>query len=125
VNDQRTCETWELDEIMKQVSDTNLGDFIFKCPNPDNLPDDWKEKYQVKEEDNSMDSENKEIRASQAMEFFYDLFDVETYSKLESERENVAFLVAFYFLKYKSNFDSDPDEVADSMLKVYDFYKMV
>lgn len=110
---------------MKQVSDTNLGDFIFKCPNPDNLPDDWKEKYQVKEEDNSMDSELKQIRASQAMEFFYDLFDVQTYSKLESERENVAFLVAFYFLKYKTNFDSDPDPVADSMLKVYDYFKMV
>jgi hypothetical protein len=59
VNDQRTCETWELDEIMKQVSDTNLGDFVFKCPNPDNLPEDWKERYQVKEEDNSMDSDLK------------------------------------------------------------------
>ena len=33
---------------MKQVSDTNLGDFIIKCPNPDNLPEDWKDKYDVK-----------------------------------------------------------------------------
>lgn len=47
VNEERTCETWELDEIMKQVSDTNLGDFIIKCPNPDCLPDEWIEKYKV------------------------------------------------------------------------------
>lgn len=37
----------------------------------------------------------------------------------------MAFLVSFYFLKYKPNFDSEPDEVADSILKVYDFYKMI
>ena len=59
------------------------------------------------------------------MEFFYDLFDVETYSRLESERENVAFLIAFFFLKYKTNFEDGADELADSMLKVFDFYKMV
>jgi hypothetical protein len=33
------CEDWEIEEIMKQVSDTNLGDFIIKCPNPDNIPE--------------------------------------------------------------------------------------
>ena len=53
VNEERTCETWEIDEIMKQVSDTNLGDFIFKCPNPDNLPDDWIEKYKVTTKEDS------------------------------------------------------------------------
>ena len=34
-------------------------------------------------------------------------------------------MIAFYFLKYKSNFDETSDEAADSFLKVYDFYKMV
>lgn len=67
---------------MKQVSDTNLGDFIIKCPNPDKLPDEWKQKYKVEEKDNEEVSDLKMIRASQAMEFFYDLFDVETYSRL-------------------------------------------
>jgi hypothetical protein len=36
-NEQKTCEDWEINEIMQQVSDTNLGDFIIKCPNPDNI----------------------------------------------------------------------------------------
>jgi hypothetical protein len=34
-------------------------------------------------------------------------------------------MLAFYFLKYKSNFDDQSDAAADSFLKVYDFYKMV
>lgn len=45
INEERTCEKWEVDEILKQVSDTNLGDFIIKCPNPDNLPPEWIDKY--------------------------------------------------------------------------------
>jgi hypothetical protein len=36
-NEYNTCEKWEIDEIMRQVSDTNLGDFIIKLPNPDNI----------------------------------------------------------------------------------------
>ena len=37
----------------------------------------------------------------------------------------MAFLIGFFFLKYKSNFEDDPDEDADYILKTYDFYKMV
>lgn len=37
----------------------------------------------------------------------------------------MAFLVAFFFLKYKTTFDETVDDAADCMLKVYDFYKMV
>lgn len=51
---------------------------------------------------------------------------METNSRLESERENIAFMIGFYFLKYKSTFDdTTSDEAADSFLKVFDFYKMV
>lgn len=34
-------------------------------------------------------------------------------------------MLAFYFLKYKSNFDDQSDAAADSFLKVYEFYKMI
>lgn len=34
-------------------------------------------------------------------------------------------MLAFYFLKYKSNFDDQSDAAADGFLKVYDFFKMV
>ena len=50
---------------------------------------------------------------------------METYSHLESERENVAFLIAFFFLKYKSNFEDVGDDVPDCVLKVYDYYRLV
>jgi hypothetical protein len=30
---------------MKQVSDTNLGDFIIKCPNPDNVSEELQDLY--------------------------------------------------------------------------------
>lgn len=33
-------------------------------------------------------------------------------------------MLAFYFLKYRSNFEAN-NPIADSFLKVYDFYKMV
>lgn len=59
------------------------------------------------------------------MEFFYNMFDMETATRLEAERENLAFIIAFFFLKYKSNFDETSDEAADSFLKVYDFFKLV
>lgn len=39
------------------------------------------------------------------MEFYYDLFDIETASKLDSEREHVAFLIAFYFLKFPNTLE--------------------
>ena len=41
-NDYKTCEKWELEEIKKNIIDTNLGDFILKLPNPDNLDDGTK-----------------------------------------------------------------------------------
>jgi hypothetical protein len=31
---------WEASEIEDNIKDTNLGDFIIKFPNPDNLPSD-------------------------------------------------------------------------------------
>lgn len=55
-NEERTVEKWELDEIIKQVKDTNLGDFVIKCPNPDNLPTTWVDKYEVKEVDGELTS---------------------------------------------------------------------
>lgn len=54
-NDERTCEKWEVDWV-KQVSDTNLGDFVVKCPNPDNLPPDWIDRYEVTEEKGELSS---------------------------------------------------------------------
>lgn len=97
-NEYKTCEDWEIDEIMKQVSDTNLGDFIIKCPNPDHVSQELEDIYGKVEEG----KEPFKLNASQAMEFYYDLFDIETASKLDSEREHVAFLIAFYFLKFTS-----------------------
>ena len=34
-------------------------------------------------------------------------------------------MIAFFFLKYKSNFEDGNDDVPDCVLKVYDYYKMV
>lgn len=81
---------------MKQIQDTNLGDFIIKCPNPDNISEELKELYNITEED----EKPFKLNASQAMEFYYDLFDIESNARLQSERENIAFMLAFYFLKY-------------------------
>lgn len=84
-NEEHTCENWEVDEIMKQVSDTNLGDFIIKCPNPDNLPSDWLIQYNVVQDESGVLTSNyKEIRVGKALEYFYDLFDIDTNSQLES-----------------------------------------
>lgn len=74
--EHKTIEKWEADEIIKQVGDTNLGDFMIKCPNPDNLPDDWKEKYKVEEKEGGQKSKYQKINVSQALEFYYDLFDL-------------------------------------------------
>ena len=37
-NEYNTCEKWELNEILKQIDNTILGDFILKLPNPDAIP---------------------------------------------------------------------------------------
>ena len=63
---------------MKQVEDTNLGDFIIKCPNPDNISEQLEDIY-GKSEDSQKPFK---LNASQAMQFYYDLFDIETNSKL-------------------------------------------
>lgn len=34
---------------MKHVKDTNLGDFIIKCPNPDKISEELEDKYGGKE----------------------------------------------------------------------------
>lgn len=100
-NEYKTCEDWEIDEIMRQVSDTNLGDFIIKCPNPDNVSQELQDIYGEINEDNPPF----QLNASQAMEFFYDLFDMETAQKLDAEHEHVAFLIAFYFLKFTNTIE--------------------
>lgn len=43
----RTCTWWEVDELGRQTSDTNLGDFLIKLPNPDNLPPRYAEVYKA------------------------------------------------------------------------------
>lgn len=88
---------------MHQVSDTNLGDFIIKCPNPDNVSEELQGIYGAIEEGKDMFR----LNTSQAMEYYYDLFDIETASKVDSEREHVAFLVAFYFLKFNSTLEEE------------------
>lgn len=57
---------------MRQVSDTNLGDFIIKCPNPDHISDVLEGVYGKVEEGKALFK----LNASQAMEFYYDLFDI-------------------------------------------------
>jgi hypothetical protein len=65
---------------MRQVSDTNLGDFIIKCPNPDHISEVLEGVYGKVEEGKELFK----LNASQAMEFYYDLFDIESASKLDS-----------------------------------------
>jgi hypothetical protein len=43
---------------------------------------------------------------------------------LDSERENIAFLLAFYFLKYPSVVEEE-DEIVDTFIKVYNYYKLI
>jgi hypothetical protein len=64
------------------------------------------------------------LNVSQAMEFYYDLFEIETSSKLDSEREHVAFLIAFYFLKFPNTIE-EKDDLCVSYLKIYNYFKMV
>lgn len=49
---------------------------MIKCPNPDNLPEDWRVKYKVENDNGALKSEYQKITISQALEFFYDLFDL-------------------------------------------------
>lgn len=41
---------------MKQTSDTNLGDFIIKCPNPDNIPQDFAKMHEIDETDTEVNN---------------------------------------------------------------------
>lgn len=109
---------------MKQVSDTNLGDFVIKCPNPDNVPEELEDIYGKPDPKADPPVDPFTLSASQAMEFYYDLFDIEVASKLESEREHVAFLLAFHFLKYGSTLE-EHDEISDTFIRIFNFYKLV
>lgn len=61
---------------MKQIDNTNLGDFMIKLPNPDNLPDEWKDKYRIYEQEGTQRSKFKSLSISEALEFYYDLFEL-------------------------------------------------
>ena len=112
-------EKWELNEIIKQVSDTNLGDFIIKLPNPDAIPPESEDQYGKVEEDEPPIKMN----GSQAMDLFYDLFDIENASKVDSERENIAYLVCFYLLKFESKLE-EKDDVSSAFIKIYNYYRL-
>lgn len=64
------------------------------------------------------------LTASQAMQFYLDLFDIETAAKLEQQREQIAYLLAFFLMRFNYKSD-DRDPVASTYVKIYNYFKSV
>lgn len=110
---------WEIRELSKNYEDTNLGDLIFKLPNPDSMPEDMASK-----------EDPPKYSFPDAFENFDEMFNTEMNTDKNMEQcEKRAFLLAFYLLEEKDAHNQPKlAEVADSVksfLQVYGYFEQI